>query len=300
MNSRTTWLNKFILTILTSFLISTSLLAGNYTWNGGTSTAWGTSTNWTPNGTPSTNDTVTIVTGSNNVYIAAKTEVKLLTMTSGTLNLQSNELSVGANSFFNGGTVTNGLLTLIGTNHTFAGSTISTKVSARCTRVFLNGSVFNDSLKIVIPSTGRVHASKGGNTFNGPVSITDSAIAGITLADSLPDIFNSTLDLYNASTANIFIAHKATGCQFNGTVSFNGPNIYSNYYGSATYTSNIILNNASGNFFFGYSTGSCTQTAGNKISIGGSGMSSGQLYLRNFTSLDSSSKITLNMTGTAK
>lgn len=136
MNSRTTWLNKFILTILTSFLISTSLLAGNYTWNGGTSTAWGTSTNWTPNGTPSTNDTVTIVTGSNNVYIAAKTEVKLLTMTSGTLNLQSNELSVGANSFFNGGTVTNGLLTLIGTNHTFAGSTISTKVSARCTRVF--------------------------------------------------------------------------------------------------------------------------------------------------------------------
>lgn len=165
---------------------------------------------------------------------------------------------------------------------------------------FLNGSVFNDSLKIVIPSTGRVHASKGGNTFNGPVSITDSAIAGITLADSLPDIFNSTLDLYNASTANIFIAHKATGCQFNGTVSFNGPNIYSNYYGSATYTSNIILNNASGNFFFGYSTGSCTQTAGNKISIGGSGMSSGQLYLRNFTSLDSSSKITLNMTGTAK
>lgn len=99
MNSRTTWLNKFILTILTSFLISTSLLAGNYTWNGGTSTAWGTSTNWTPNGTPSTNDTVTIVTGSNNVYIAAKTEVKLLTMTSGTLNLQSNELSVGANSF---------------------------------------------------------------------------------------------------------------------------------------------------------------------------------------------------------
>ena len=222
MNSRTTWLNKFILTILTSFLISTSLLAGNYTWNGGTSTAWGTSTNWTPNGTPSTNDTVTIVTGSNNV-------------------------------------------------------------SARCTRVFLNGSVFNDSLKIVIPSTGRVHASKGGNTFNGPVSITDSAIAGITLADSLPNIFNSTLDLYNASTANIFIAHKATGCQFNGTVSFNGPNIYSNYYGSATYTSNIILNNASGNFFFGYSTGSCTQTAGNKISIGGSGMSSGQLYLRNFT-----------------
>ena len=61
MNSRTTWLNKFILTILTSFLISTSLLAGNYTWNGGTSTAWGTSTNWTPNGTPSTNDTVTTV-----------------------------------------------------------------------------------------------------------------------------------------------------------------------------------------------------------------------------------------------
>lgn len=292
--------------IVTLVLIVSSILAlfmtvkaGNYTWNGGISTAWGTSSNWTPNGVPSTNDTVTIVTGSNNVYLSAKTEAKHVTVTSGTLNMQGNELAVNGNSFFNGGTITNGLLTLTGTNHTFSGTTIDCKVSARCTRAFLNGSTFNDSLKIIIPSTGRVHTSKGGNTFNGPVSIKDSAIAGIILADSLPDIFNSTLDIYNESTANIFIAHRATGNQFNGTVTFNGPNIYSNYYGTATYDANIILNSASGNFFFGYSTGSCTQNAGKKLSIGGSGISSGQIYLRNFVSLDSSSNILLSIQGSS-
>lgn len=292
---------KSFIAIFIIFLFNyTTTLAGNYTWNGGTSTAWGTSTNWTPNGVPSTNDTVTIVTGSNNVYLAAATTVKVMTMTSGTMDLQSYTLTITSTCNFNSGTINNGRLTAYGTAVlTFKGTQFGAKVTATGNSILLNGSVFSDSLFVIKKGSSNDNG-KGGNTFNGVVQLVDSGTGSIVLADSFPDTFNSTLSIRNTSTGTVYIAHRATGTQFNGDVTFSGSNVYSNYYGTATYSGNIILDRETGNMFFGTSTGSCTQVHGKKISISSKGISSGRIGLRNFTSLDSSSAINLTVTGSAR
>ncbi len=300
MNILTQMMKSFIVIFIIFLFNSTTIFAGNYTWNGGTSTAWGTNTNWTPNGVPSTNDTVTIVTGSNNVYLASATTVKVMTMTSGTLDLQSYTLTITSTCNFNSGAINNGRLTAYGTAVlTFKGTQFGAKVTATGNSILLNGSVFSDSLFVIKKGSSNDNG-KGGNTFNGVVQLVDSGTGSIVLADSFPDTFNSTLSIRNTSTGTVYIAHRATGTQFNNDVTFSGSNIYSNYYGTATYSGNIILDRETGNMFFGTSTGSCTQVHGKKISISSKGISSGRIGLRNFTSLDSSSAINLTVTGSAR
>lgn len=300
MKTSTQMMKSFIAIFIIFLCNSTIILAGNYIWNGGTSTAWSTNTNWTPNGVPSTNDTVTIVTGSNNVYLTTTTTVKVMTMTSGTLDLQSYTLTVTSTCNFNSGAINNGRLTAYGTAIlTFKGTQFGAKVTATGNSILLNGSVFSDSLFVIKKGSSNDNG-KGGNTFNGVVQLVDSGTGSIVLADSFPDTFNSTLSIRNTSTGTVYIAHRATGTQFNGDVTFSGSNIYSNYYGTATYSGNIILDRETGNMFFGTSTGSCTQIHGKKISISSKGISSGRVGLRNFTSLDSSSAINLTVTGSAR
>ncbi|MBL0138399.1 MAG: SprB repeat-containing protein [Bacteroidetes bacterium] len=274
--------------------------AGNYTWNGNTSTAWATSSNWTPSGVPGSTDTVTIVTGSRNVYLAANTSVKQLTITSGTIDLQSYTLSVSATGMFTSGQINNGTLSLYGTSTiTFKGTTFGAIVSATGNSILLNGSTFNDSLSVVKKGTAGDNG-KGGNTFNGAVSIIDSASGNLVLSDSFPDVFNSRAWVTNRSTGKIYIAHRGTSNQFNGNVTFAGKNIWSNYYGTASYNGNINFDTPNGEVYFGYSNGSCSLSSGKNLSIGTNGFSAGFLYLRNFVQSDSTISINLTLSGTAK
>lgn len=167
--------NKNIFTLsVFLLLIFSNCLAKNYTWTGVQSKDWGDDNNWSPYGIPTNNDTVTIVNGSNNVYLSAKTEVKRMIVNSGTMNLQGNELIVNSTSNFNAGTVNNGLVTLNSTTHVFAGTTFGAKVYVLAQSAIFNGSVFNDSLTFIKVSINKPSTSKGGNTFNGAVMIKDS------------------------------------------------------------------------------------------------------------------------------
>ena len=77
------------LSIVVSILLCTNTFATNYQWNGSQNTVWTNSLNWTPNGVPSTTDSVKIVTTSNHPQLQGTVTIKRLTMTSGTLNLYS-------------------------------------------------------------------------------------------------------------------------------------------------------------------------------------------------------------------
>lgn len=284
-----------ILATVTSFCY-----AGNYIWNGNTSTAWATSSNWTPSGVPGSTDTVTIVTGSRNVYLAANTSVKQLTITSGTIDLQTYTLSVSATGMFTSGQINNGTLSLYGTSTiTFKGTTFGAIVSATGNSILLNGSTFNDSLSVVKKGTAGDNG-KGGNTFNGAVSIIDSSSGNLVLSDSFPDVFNSRAWVTNRSTGKIYIAHRGTSNQFNSDVTFAGKNIWSNYYGTASYNGNITFDTPNGEVYFGYSTGSCSLSSGKNLFIGSNGFSAGFLYLRNFVQSDSTISVNLTLTGSAK
>jgi hypothetical protein len=101
------------------------------------------------------------------------------------------------------------------------------------------------------------------------------------------------------STGGIYLAHRGTGNQFNGNVTFWGSKIYSNYYGTASYNGNITISTGSGEVYFGYSTGSCSLVAGKTINLSGPDFASGNLYFRNFTQLDTSNLISLRLLGTS-
>lgn len=286
-----------ILCLLFSMLSPNSVSAANYTWNGATSTSWTTTTNWTPNGVPGTNDSIIIVTGSNDVYLTSSLTVKQISVTSGTLNLQSYSLTVSGTGNFNSGNINNGTLIVYGTStQTFKGTQFGAKVKVTGNSILLHGSVFNDSLFVVKKGTSNDNG-KGNNTFNGYVSIIDSASGNLVLSDSFPDTFNSTLEIKKRSTGTIYLAHRGTNNLFNGDVYFYGGIIYSNYYGTAIYSGNLIFN---GNVYFGFSSGSCTLTNGKKFSIGISGPTSGAIYFKNFTQVDSTSNISISLTGTAQ
>ncbi|MCC7231750.1 MAG: hypothetical protein IT242_02305, partial [Bacteroidia bacterium] len=292
---------KVLLAVFALSMIEMEIsVAGNFTWTGSSSTDWNTSGNWSPSGVPGSGDTVTIVTGSNNVYLAGNTPVTKFTMTSGTVDLQTYTLTISSASTFTSGQVNNGNLVMYGTSTLiFSGTRFGASVYATGNSVLLNGSTFNDTLSVVKKGASADN-SKGGNTFNGAVSIIDSANANLILSDSFPDVFNSRLWLANQGTAKVYVAHRGTGNEFNDDVTFIGKNIWSNYYGTATYDGDITFDTPDGEVYFGYSTGSCSLGDGKNLYVGGSGFSAGYLYFRNFTQSDSTVSISLTLTGSAR
>src|ERR1700761_5621572 len=81
----------------------------SYTWNGSLSSAWNTPGNWTPSGVPGSADNVTIVTGSNICQLSLNQNIGNFTLTSGTLDLGGNTLTLnGTTATFTKGTVQNG------------------------------------------------------------------------------------------------------------------------------------------------------------------------------------------------
>lgn len=135
---------------------------------------------------------------------------------------------------FSGGTISNGHLVISNSSSaTFSGTSFSSVVSVNCSSIFLNGSTFNDSLAITKNGASNDN-SKGNNTFNKHVAINNTAGGSIVLADSFPDTFDKTLFVSNINSKGyVYLAHRASGNNFNDNVKFTGRNIYSNYYGTA-------------------------------------------------------------------
>jgi hypothetical protein len=221
-------------------------------------------------------------------------------MNSGTIDLQSYILTANGDCQFVSGTIQNGKIVISGSiTAKFKGTTFNAVVHVNANSVLLNGSVFNDSLTI-IKNGSSGDLGKGGNTFYGVTSIENNGSGSLVLSDSLPDTFNSTLEANNASSGNIYLAHRGAGNTFNGKVTFKGSRIYSNYYGSANFNEDITLDTRSGEVYFGYASGSCALMDGKTITISIGGITSGVVYFRNFILQDTSKTLALNLTGTSQ
>ncbi len=77
-------------------MLSIHVKAGNYSWTGSTDVSWSNSANWNPTGVPTSNDSVTISNQTNNPKLYSNTTVKKITVNSGTIDLNSYQLTISA------------------------------------------------------------------------------------------------------------------------------------------------------------------------------------------------------------
>jgi RHS repeat-associated protein len=261
--------------ILLSFLASVSTYATTYTWIGTTSSAWNVGSNWDQGTVPGSTADVIIVTASNLPVLDGTRSVAGLTMTSGTLNLNTFTLTATGSVYFNGGTINNGTMSCTGSYTEFHGTTFGAAVTVTSADIYLNGSTFNSTVSLT--KTGSINNfGNGGNTFYGPTTITNNG-SGYLLTGNTTDIFNSTLKINKTSgTGDIYLAYSGTGHQFNDSLIFN-----------LTVSSNIYIGNAGG---------TSTLASGKKIISGTSGFTAGMLFL-DYMTLAGSTAQTINGTG---
>ena len=215
------------------------------------------------------------VSGSATVSIGSSAAVTKFTMTSGTLDLATNTLSINDSATYIAGIINNGTITSGGNVTTFAGTTFGALVNATSNLLYLNGSTFNNTATLTKNGSTTV-VSNGGNTFNSTASITHSGTGNITLGNVLPDIFNQNVSFTNSGTSGtIYVAHQSNGNQFNG---------------------NITVSNTAGGIQFGAGNGKSILAAGKTINTG-SGFSSGTLNLSGFTQIGATAQ-SLALTGT--
>ncbi|MCH2021297.1 MAG: hypothetical protein MK207_02355 [Saprospiraceae bacterium] len=163
---------------------------------------------------------------------------------------------------------------------TFSGTLFNVPLSVLSDRLYLNGSTFNFFSTLNKTGAGN-DISNGGNIFNGPVSITNSGTAYLTMGNTSPDIFNRDLNLYNHGSNKILIAHNSLGNQFNG---------------------NVSLNTTSGDgigFGQGAGANSSTLAADQLIYIGSDDFLTGNLEIKNFTQLGNIAQ-SIDVAGNAK
>jgi len=150
----------------------------------------------------------------------------------------------------------------------------------------LSGSVFNDStvISITLLGGGGTTHNTGGNTFNGPVVLTNNTNNTLSLAETTGDIYNASLkvNLTGTNNSDVILASGSSNNQFNGDVLLvNSVTAHNNviYIGQtatsiASFKTNI---SATGKVIFGYGggrtiiDGTATQNIGgvtfNKINI---------------------------------
>jgi hypothetical protein len=141
----------------------------------------------------------------------------------------------------------------------------------------IGNNTFGSTTTIVNNGSG-VLRTNGSNTFNGPTTITNNSNGDVLLELVTGSTYNGSLTLLNTSTSNIRMAYA-------GTNAFNG---------------NIILNSTGGTgiAFCESAAATATLSAGNTISIGGSGFSSGSLTLPRFTQLGNTPQTLTTFSGT--
>ena len=196
-------------------------------------------------------------------------------MHSGTLNLNGDTLLLNSGtSTFGGGTVTNGLLQLRGTEMTFNSTTFNAPIDAVVDRINLNGCTFNNYCYFEtvtnVPGTG-----SGGAVFNDSVYL-----------------------YHNYTGSGIWVMNNNTGHRFNGKVTIHNKGTKEITFGGAginVFNGDIVLINTGAG---GIMLGNDTLTAGHTISIGSGGFSAGDFNATNFYQ-DGNTAVSLTFTGSA-
>jgi competence transcription factor ComK len=153
-------------------------------------------------------------------------------------------------------------------------------VDFRAPQMLTNGSIYRGTA--YLEKTGAtVNSSSGGNDFLGITELRNSGTAEFRMGNggaNPPDIFRDETTLSNTGTSYIRICFNTSGNEFRG---------------------NLILNSTSGTGIrIGEGGGSTSIFAGNTISIGALGFSSGELRFQNFSQLGATTQ-NLTLTGTS-
>lgn len=258
-------------------LASAPLMATSYVWNGSVSTEWGNASNWTPNGIPDLGDDVSISNQSNNPVFEEISGLDNFTMTSGSLDLDGFTLVVYGDASFDGGTITNGNIHLLGTA-IFAGTTIDIGITGTATSLQFNGSSFNYPVTLNFSGSSEV-VSDGGNTFNDNFSLTNSGSANVVLCNSAADTYAKDVTFTNTGSALIHASYTALGNSYQGDITF-------------------VSTGSSQGIRMGQNGGTSTLSSGNVLAIGGSGFSVGDLRIKNLTQSGTTAQ-SLTLSGSA-
>jgi hypothetical protein len=170
-------------------------------------------------------------------------------------------------------TLTGTALLTLGPSSTFNGN-----VTFASPRILLNGTTYNGTATLektsVVADDGN-----GGNVFNSTATIINSGDSYLRTGVVSPDIFNDLLVITNTGASTIRMADNSAGNQFNGNIELNST------FGGGIY----FGNNAAGT-----STLAATRT----ISVGSSGVISGDIRLIRFTQVGPTPQA-LNLSGIA-
>jgi len=208
-----------------SFLIfnSSSAFADAYTWTGTTNKSWNTSTNWSPNGVPTTADTVTLGSGTDTINLSNNVNITNLIQSGRRLNLAGYSLTCNGTSAISGGVIYNGILLFSGTQVTFSSTAdIQVKTTITASIPLFNGGTFADSVIVNTTFTASV-LSAGGTTFNGPLKIdAKGGLFTFRIEGNTRNIYQSNANITATIGGRIIFEHGSrgtTGSTFNGTVS---------------------------------------------------------------------------------
>ncbi len=159
------------------------------------------------------------------------------------------------------------------------GTVFNGNITLNFPRIYLNGATYHQAASFTYTSFFGT-SSDGGNTFNGDVTLIKNGNGNITMSAVNNDIFNAGATFTNTTSGILYVAHNddSDATQFNGNININ--------------------NTGSGSIRFGQGTGSAILSSGKTISVGGGGVSSGTVQLRNFTQVGSTAQ-SLSFTGTA-
>lgn len=218
------------------------------TWNGSVSSAWNTAANWTPATIPGAGNDVTInnAAAPNQPILPSNLTIRDLSMSSGILDLSGFTLTITRNTNISGGTINNGGITT-------QGNTVN---------------IYDTNFLGVITITkagGNNNDWNGGNTFDGPTTITNQTGNRIRLANVNGDIFNDISTFNKNGSGNLEIA----------------------YNGASTFASTVTINNTinNGQLSFGVGGGTSLLTSGGLTTTS---FSVGTLVINNFSQVTAS------------
>lgn len=231
-------------------------------------------------------DVVLTSTGTGGIYLGWTSGTGTPTMAAGkTISVGAAGFSAGflsLNTFTQQGNAPMNLsFTGASTTLTFArSSVIGGDVVASSANIYFNGSTFNGALTAT-KTGGTGNYSAGGNVFNGVSSFINSSAAFFLLGNSYPDVWNADVTFTDNGSERLLPCWASTGNQFNG-------NIFVNTAGSAQGIQ----------FCGGNSTATATLATGMTIQAGSTGLNSGYLVLKQFTSLGTGA-VNLSMASSA-
>ncbi len=191
-----------------SILNVNNALAGNYTWTGSANKDWNNSANWSPSGTPSSNDTVTIGTGSDTLLIAANTTINRLVISGRVVNLGGYQLEISQRASLNGGKIYNGTLKMRGTYAFFQGTNTNCTIDCIVNQIKLSGGTFDGTGTFEQNGTANGWGD-GGCVFNGAVTMKKSGTASFRLGGVNPDTFNAKATFICTNSGNLEISHAS-------------------------------------------------------------------------------------------